>query len=316
MRLIEQLALIIILICFSTSISSVDILIDFWLLQKFLILIGTSLTILAVLFTCIYTTRTSAEANMHNANANFVANVTDKKFGKKKIGKIWLKDSFKWRNFCAINTKIATMFLYSFILLAITFFIALIVPFIKISLKLIGFCIIFLTLWSIINLLRGFLCYRENGSKLYKSNLFSWDSVPEDDNEKLIRFLKDDLNIGWAKNAKIRKSNDGMTISISKDENSAEIKRDLKKVLFGPFSRIEKKEGNAILKIRDGRTYNLKVETVNDKLNIHKSKEESWLTKVSRLAFRNGLLNYECSPRFSIIKDEAREIYDEYEQNI
>ena len=115
---------------------------------------------------------------MHNANANFVANVTDK-----RIRKIWLKDSFKWRYLCAINTKIATMFLYSFILLAITFFITLIVQFITESLKLeIGLFIskivfiitIFLMLLSIFNLLRGFWCYIKPDKKLYKSKEKSW----------------------------------------------------------------------------------------------------------------------------------------------
>jgi hypothetical protein len=55
---------------------------------------------------------------------------------------------------------------------------------------------------------------------LEKSYLFSWDSVPGGDNEKLIRSFRDDFDIDWAENAEIRKSNDGMTINISKDENS------------------------------------------------------------------------------------------------
>lgn len=86
--------------------------------------------------------------------------------------------------------------------------------------------------------------------------LFSWDSVPGDDNEKLKRFLKDDFNIDWVENAEIRKSDDGMTINISKGENSAEIMMD------------ENKE-KAILKIRDGRTCDLNVKTKNDKRNIY-----------------------------------------------
>lgn len=170
-----QIALIIFFICFSTLISSVDNLINFWLSSDFLILTGTSLTVLAVLFTCIYTVRTSAENSMHNANANFVANVADK-----RISEIWLEDSRKWRDFCATNTKIATMFLYSFILLAIIFFITVIVRLIKISLQLeielpyiststVFAIIIFLTLLSILNLLRGFWCYIKPDKKLYKS---------------------------------------------------------------------------------------------------------------------------------------------------
>ena len=166
-------ALIIILIWFSTSNSFVDILKKICLSWEFLMLTGTSLTILGVLFACIYTIRTSAENSMHNANANFVANVTDK-----RIREIWLKDSFKWRAFCASNTKIATMFLYSFVLLGITFFITLIVQFIKRVLeleiglfisKIVFIIIIFLMLLSIFNLLRGFWCYIKPDKKLYKS---------------------------------------------------------------------------------------------------------------------------------------------------
>jgi len=88
--------------------------------------------------------------------------------------------------------------------------------------------------------------------------LFSWDSVPGTDNEKLRRFLKDDFDIEWVESAEIHKSDD-TTISISMNGKSAEIKMD------------EKKE-KAILKIRDGRIHYLKIRTENDKLNIYKAK--------------------------------------------
>ena len=87
--------------------------------------------------------------------------------------------------------------------------------------------------------------------------LFSWDNVPGDDNEKLIRFLIDDFCIDWAENAEIRNSSDSMTIIISKDENSAEI-------------MVDGKKDKAILKISDGRTHELKVKTEDSKLNIYK----------------------------------------------
>jgi hypothetical protein len=92
-----------------------------------------------------------------------------------------------------------------------------------------------------------------------KQCAFSWDSVPGKDNEELIRFLMADLDIDWVENAEIRKSNDGMIISISNfGENLAKIKMD----------EYKKK---AILKTSDGRTYNLKVKTENGKLNIYGS---------------------------------------------
>ncbi len=89
-----------------------------------------------------------------------------------------------------------------------------------------------------------------------KEYLFSWDNVPGKDSERLLRFLKDDLDIGWAENAYISKSSDGMIISISKGVNSAEIIMD------------EKKK-KATLKISDGKTLYLKVKEENGKLNIY-----------------------------------------------
>lgn len=86
--------------------------------------------------------------------------------------------------------------------------------------------------------------------------LLSWDCVPGDDDEKLKKFLKDDLDIGWTENAEIRKSEDGKTLSISKDEKRSEIKLDaIKKI--------------ATLKISDGRTFYLNVKKEHGKLNIY-----------------------------------------------
>ena len=100
--------------------------------------------------------------------------------------------------------------------------------------------------------------------------LFSWDNVPGNDNEELLWFLRDDLDIDWAKNVAIRKSDDGKTIRIFKDENSAEIKIDVKK---------EK----ATLKISDGRTYELKVKKEKGKLKIYEIPEKFLLTDAGYL---------------------------------
>jgi hypothetical protein len=98
--------------------------------------------------------------------------------------------------------------------------------------------------------------------------LFSWDCVPGDDDEKLKKFLKDDLDIGWAENAEIRKSNDGKTLSISKDEKRSEIILDA----------IKKK---ATLKISDGRTFYLNVKKKHGKLNIYRT-WDAWLHSALR----------------------------------
>jgi hypothetical protein len=94
--------------------------------------------------------------------------------------------------------------------------------------------------------------------------LFSWDDVPGNDNEKLVKFLVDYHNTGWAKSAEtgICKSDDGKTICIYKDENLAEM-------------MINEKRGKLTLKISDCRTHelkvkNLKVKKENGKLNVYK----------------------------------------------
>ena len=79
----------------------------------------------------------------------------------------------------------------------------------------------------------------------YRSKyLFSWYSVPGDDEEKLKGTFRDDFDINWAKNTEILKSDDGKTIRTFKDENSVEIISD------------ETKE-KATLKITYGRTHKL-----------------------------------------------------------
>jgi ubiquinone/menaquinone biosynthesis C-methylase UbiE len=92
---------------------------------------------------------------------------------------------------------------------------------------------------------------------LYKY-LFSWNNVPENDSERLLKLLRDDFDIGWAKeDTEIRKSRDDRIISISKGKNLAEI------------MMYEKKE-KATLKISGGRTHDLKVKAEDGKLNIYK----------------------------------------------
>lgn len=88
--------------------------------------------------------------------------------------------------------------------------------------------------------------------------MFNWNSVPGEDNEKLIGFLQGDFDIDWAENAIITKSRDEMAISISKEEYSAEIMMD------------EKKK-KAILKIHDDITHELTIKEENNKLNIYNS---------------------------------------------
>jgi len=89
--------------------------------------------------------------------------------------------------------------------------------------------------------------------------LFSWDTVPGNDSDIFLKFLRNDLDIDWTQNAEISKSDDDKTICIIKDESSAEIVID------------EKKE-KATLKISDGRTCSLQVKKEGVKLNIYENR--------------------------------------------
>ena len=95
--------------------------------------------------------------------------------------------------------------------------------------------------------------------KIETGYLFSWDDVQGKDKEKLLRFLKDDLNIDWVtKTAEVTKSDDTTTICSFPAGNSAEIK-------------VYVSTKKAIRNIND-KTYNLKVKKENDKLNIYESR--------------------------------------------
>jgi hypothetical protein len=89
--------------------------------------------------------------------------------------------------------------------------------------------------------------------------LFNWSDVPGNDSERLLRFLQDDLNIGWAGNAEVLKSEDGNTIRIFKYDNSAEIKLDVP---------------NATLTTSDGVSLDLKVKEENSTLRIYRWQPE------------------------------------------
>jgi hypothetical protein len=86
--------------------------------------------------------------------------------------------------------------------------------------------------------------------------LFSWANVPGDDNVRLLRFLKNNLDIGWAGNVKIRKSKDGKNIHIFDDGHSAKITIDDK----------QKK-----MTVIAGRTHELNVKIEGDKLYAKKN---------------------------------------------
>ena len=89
--------------------------------------------------------------------------------------------------------------------------------------------------------------------------LFSWEKVPGNDSERLIKFLMQNFNIEWIKAAKINKNDDGKTIRITNDTNFLSL-------------TLNNEKNNVNLEIDDGRTNKFIVKTENGELNIYDSK--------------------------------------------
>ena len=110
----------------------------------------------------------------------------------------------------------------------------------------------------------------EVGVAAFEWRLFSWNNASKNDIGVLLRFLRYDLDILWAENAKIQRSAVDGTISISDGENSAEI-------------TIDENEEKVTLKSSDGRTYDLIVKKENGELNIY---QESKLKRTTYKTIR------------------------------
>lgn len=93
----------------------------------------------------------------------------------------------------------------------------------------------------------------------WRRDLFSWNDVPGNDNERLIKFLKKKFGIDWVKKENIKKSDDHKTISASAEKNLSLILND------------DKTHVN--LKIDDGRTYEFSTRSENSKLKIY---DKTW----------------------------------------
>lgn len=85
--------------------------------------------------------------------------------------------------------------------------------------------------------------------------LFDWSNIPGNDNDKLLKFLKNDLEINWVKNATITKFDDDKVIRIFSGNNSIDI--------------VLENEEKAIIKLTSGKTYDLQVETDRGKYYIY-----------------------------------------------
>ena len=106
--------------------------------------------------------------------------------------------------------------------------------------------------------------------------LFNWSRVPgndtETDNEKVIRFLVDVLDIKWAENATITKSADEMSINITDNGNTATI-------------TIDANKKTATVKVGGETIYVLEVRIEDDTLNIYDCKLEKMEESVSGIGY-------------------------------
>jgi hypothetical protein len=95
--------------------------------------------------------------------------------------------------------------------------------------------------------------------------LFAWDNVPGRDTVKLLKFLADGFDIEWVKDAEATKSDDGKTISITKEDDYVNIV-------------LDEENERAILTISDRRSLYLKTRNVDDKIKIYQydNPQDTW----------------------------------------
>ena len=86
--------------------------------------------------------------------------------------------------------------------------------------------------------------------------LFSWDDIPGNDGGRLRDFLTDTLEISWAKNPEIKKSDDSKTITVTQGENSLALK-------------LNKEKNIVTLETDAGKTREYLLKEENGKLNIY-----------------------------------------------
>ncbi len=89
-----------------------------------------------------------------------------------------------------------------------------------------------------------------------KEYLFSWNDVPGTDSGRLLKFLRNNLKINWAKNAEIKKSDNCETITVINGGNSITLK-------------LNKGENKVTLKIAGSNTHKYISKEEGDKINIY-----------------------------------------------
>ncbi len=92
--------------------------------------------------------------------------------------------------------------------------------------------------------------------------LFSWNKIPGDDDEKLMEFLKNYLDIDWIENAKIEKTDNGSSIRVYNGTNSLLLKLNDKNTLVS-------------LKVNKNKTHEFTVKMEKNDINLY-NKSDYW----------------------------------------
>ncbi|MCX9010376.1 MAG: hypothetical protein OIN66_04555 [Candidatus Methanoperedens sp.] len=97
--------------------------------------------------------------------------------------------------------------------------------------------------------------------------MFSWDEVPGNDSERLIKFLKQEFGISWVETAKIEKIDNGRNIRVTTEKNYLSLGLNNEKTKIN-------------LKIDDGISAEFIVKNENGKLNIYENKKDEDLKEL------------------------------------
>jgi hypothetical protein len=110
--------------------------------------------------------------------------------------------------------------------------------------------------------------YIHDNSEKIDGYLFSWDNVPGNESQRLISYLKNDLNISWVDNAQIVKTNNNETIRVFTSGNSLELTLDNNK--------------NMILTTIDSVPFHLsKIKKENGKIYVYRLEEYKFVYNIT-----------------------------------
>ncbi|ODS38096.1 MAG: hypothetical protein A7316_01155 [Candidatus Altiarchaeales archaeon WOR_SM1_86-2] len=98
---------------------------------------------------------------------------------------------------------------------------------------------------------------RKSEEMIKQEYVFSWENIPGNDSKQLLKHLRGDRKIYLVKNAEIKKSDNGKTITVTNGENSLRFK-------------LNEKEDKVILEIGGEKNDEYILKKENGKLNIYK----------------------------------------------